>query len=156
MNDYLTGKYKKVNKTSYFAYGSVGGKIKKYVDWDANLKFYPSGYRGGDLTIGAHLALTGYLRGHPLILEGRFSMDRRSPTYWQENLFSNHYIWNTPLSKEIETRFEVKFSVPDFAFEAGAWQGVVSDKIYYASDSNVAQHSGNVSLTSVMLAKISA
>ena len=153
LKDYLTGKYTKVNKTSYFFYGSVSGKIKKYVDWDGNLRFYPSGYRGGDLSIGAHLALKGYLRGHPLILEGRFSMDRRSPTYWQENLFSNHYIWNTPLSKENETRFEVKFSVPDFAFEAGAWQGVVSDKIYYASDSNVAQHSGNVSLTSVYARK---
>lgn len=80
MRDYQTGKYTKVNKTSYFAYGSVGGKIKKYVDWDANLKFYPSGYRGGDLTIGAHLALTGYLRGHPLILEGRFTMIGVRPT----------------------------------------------------------------------------
>ena len=153
LNDYLTGRYTKVNKTSWFAYGSVSGKIKKYVDWDGNLKFYPSGYRGGDLSIGAHLALTGYLRGHPLILEGRFSMERRSPNYWQENLFSNHYIWNTPLNKENETRLEVRFSVPDYAFEAGAWQGVVTDKIYYASDSNVAQHDGNVSLTSVYARK---
>ena len=153
MRDFLTGKYTKVNKTSYFAYGSVGGKIKKYVDWDANLKFYPSGYRGGDLTLGAHLALTGYLRGHPLILEGRFTMDRRSPNYWQENLFSNHYIWSTPLGKENETRFEVKFSIPDFAFEAGAWQGVVSDKIYYDADSQITQQGGNVSLTSVYARK---
>ena len=153
LNDYLTGRYTKVNKTSWFAYGSVSGKIKKYVDWDGNLKFYPSGYRGGDLSIGAHLALTGYLRGHPLILEGRFSMERRSPNYWQENLFSNHYIWDTPLNKENETRLEVRFSVPDYAFEAGAWQGVVTDKIYYASDSNVAQHDGNVSLTSVYARK---
>ena len=153
LNDYLTGRYTKVNKTSWFAYGSVSGKIKKYVDWDGNLKFYPSGYRGGDLSIGAHLALTGYLRGHPLILEGRFSMERRSPNYWQENLFSNHYIWNTPLNKENETRLEVRFSVPDYAFEAGAWQGVVTDKIYYASDSNVAQHDGSVSLTSVYARK---
>ena len=134
LNDYLTGKYTKVNKTSWFAYGSVSGKIKKYVDWDGNVKFYPSGYRGGDLSIGAHLALTGYLRGHPLILE-------------------DHYIWNTPLNKENETRLEVKFSVPDYAFEAGAWQGVVTDKIYYASDSNVAQHDGSVSLTSVYARK---
>ena len=153
LNDYLTGKYTRVNKSSWFAYGSVSGKIKKYVDWDGNVKFYPSGYRGGDLSIGAHLALTGYLRGHPLILEGRFSMERRSPNYWQENLFSNHYIWNTPLNKENETRLEVRFSVPDYAFEAGAWQGVVTDKIYYASDSNVAQHDGNVSLTSVYARK---
>ncbi len=111
LDDYLSGHYTKVKKTSYFAYGSVNGKIKKYVDWGANIKFYPSGYRGGDINIGAHLALTGYLRGHPLILEGRLSMDRRSPNYWQENLFSNHYIWSTPLNKENETRFEVKFSI---------------------------------------------
>lgn len=153
LKDYLTGGYTKVDKTSYFAYGAVSGKIKKYVGWDANLKFYPSGYRGGDIEIGAHLALTGYLRGHPLILEGRFSMDRRSPNYWQENLFSNHYRWSAPLNKENETRFEVKFSVPDYAFEAGAWQGVLSDKIYYGPDGNVAQHDGSVSLTSVYARK---
>jgi len=153
MDDFLTGSYRKTKKTSYFAYGSVGGKIKKYVDWDANLRFYPSGYRGGDLEIGAHVALTGFIRRHPLILEGRFSMNRRSPSYWQENLISNHYVWSAPLNKENETRFEVKFSVPDFAFEAGAWQGVVTDKIYYGSDSRIAQHDGNVSLTSVYARK---
>ena len=153
MDDFLTGKYTKVKKTSYFVYGSVEGKIKKYVDWDANLKFYPSGYRGGDLSLGAHLALTGFLRGHPLILEGRFSLDRRSPNYWQENLFSNHYVWSTPLIRAYQTRFEVKFSVPDYAFEAGAWQSVATDKIYYASDSNVAQKSGSVSLTGVYARK---
>ena len=153
LKDYLTGKYSKVNETSYFFYGSVSGKIKKYVDWGGEATFYPSGYRGGDLSLGAHLALTGYLRGHPLILEGRFKMERRSPNYWQENLFSNHFIWNTPLNKETETRLEVKFSVPDYAFEAGAWQGVVTDKIYYGSDANVAQHNGTVSLTSVYARK---
>lgn len=153
LNDYLTGRYTTEHRTSWFAYGSVSGKIKKYVDWDGDLKFYPSGYRGGDLSVGAHLALTGYLRGHPLILEGRFSLERRSPTYWQENLFSNHYVWNTPLDKENETRLEVKFSVPDYAFEVGAWQGVATNKIYYASDSNVAQYDGSVSLTSVYARK---
>lgn len=153
LNDYLTGRYTTEHRTSWFAYGSVSGKIKKYVDWDGNLKFYPSGYRGGDLSVGVHLALTGYLRGHPLILEGRFSLERRSPTYWQENLFSNHYVWNTPLDKENETRLEVKFSVPDYAFEVGAWQGVATNKIYYASDSNVAQYDGSVSLTSVYARK---
>ena len=153
LDDYTTGRQGKVRKTSYFAYGSVGGKIKKYVDWDANLKFYPSGYRGGDLEIGAHLALTGFIRRHPLTLEGRFSMTRRSPSYWQENLFTNHYVWSSPLDKENETRFEVRFSVPDYAFEVGVRQGVVADKIYYGADSSIAQHDGTVSLTSAYLRK---
>ncbi len=153
MDDYLSGRHRRTSRTSYFAYGSVAGKIRRYVDWDADIRFYPSGYRGGDLEIGAHLALTGYIRRHPLILEGRFSMNRRSPSYWQENLFSNHYVWSSPLSKENETRFEVRFSVPDFAFEAGAWQGVVGSRIYYGPDSRIAQHGGNVGLTSVYARK---
>lgn len=55
-------------------------------------------------------------------------MERRSPSYWEENLCSNHYMWSAPLDKETETRFEVKFSLPDYAFEVEAWQGVVTDK----------------------------
>lgn len=151
--DYLTGSYRKDKKTSYFAYGSVGGKIKKYVDWDADVKFYPSGYRGGDLSIGAHVALTGFIRRHPIVLEGRFSMERRSPSYWQEHLFTNHFMWSAPLDKENETRFEVDFSLPDFAFEAGFRQGVVTDKIYYGADSRIAQSRGNVGLTSAYVRK---
>lgn len=78
-------------------------------------------------------------------------MERRSPSFWQENLFSNHYVWFAPLSKEDETRFEVKFSVPDFAFEAGAWYAMAANKIYYGSDSRVTQ--GSVNLTSVYARK---
>ncbi len=152
-DSYVTGKYMTSKKTAYFAYGSVEGKIKRYVDWDANAKFYPAGYRGGDLEIGGHMALTGYIRKHPLILEGRFAMSRRSPNYWQENLYSNHYMWSTSFDRENETRFEVKLSVPDFAFEAGAWQGLVTNKIYYGPDSQIAQYDGDVSLTSVYARK---
>ena len=153
LDDYVSGRRGKVKKTSYFAYGSIEGKIKKYVDWGADFKFYPSGYRGGDLRIGARLALTGYLRGHPLVLEGRFSTEKRSAGYFEENLFSNHYVWFSPLRKENETRFEVALRVPDYAFEVSAWQGVVTDKIYYDADSHVAQHDGSVSLTSVYARK---
>ena len=87
------------------------------------------------------LARKGYLRGHALILEGRFSNEKRSPGYWQENLFSNHYVWSNSLAKENETRIEASFRVPDYALELAAWQGVVKNKIYYGpvgpGDSNV-------------------
>lgn len=157
--DYLSGKYRKEKKTSYFAYGSIAGKIKKYVDWGANLKVYPSGYRGGDRSLGANLSLKGYLRGHALILEGRFTTEKRSPGYWQENLFSNHYVWSYSLAKENETRIEASFRLPDYALEISAWQGVVKNKIYYgqlgSGDSNVGirQHDGSVSLTSLYARK---
>ena len=80
-------------------------------------------------------------------------MEHRSPNFWDENLFSNHYVWFTPLSKETDTRFEVTFRVPDFALEIGAKQGVVTDKIYYGADALITQASGSVSLTSVYARK---
>ena len=49
----------------------------------------------------------------------------------------------TPLRKENETRFEVAFRVPDYAFEVGVWQGIVTDKIYYGADSQIAQDNGS-------------
>ncbi len=153
IDDYLSGSYQKQKETAYYLYGSVGGKIKKWIDWDANLKFYPSGYRGGDLEAGGHLSLTTKLLGNPIILDGRFSLERRSPSYWQENLFSNHYMWSTPLGKETETRFEVSLNMPSRAFEARLWQSVVSDQIYYGPDAHIQQASGEVSLTGVYLRK---
>ncbi len=153
LQDYVSGKITKDKRTSWYVYGSAGGKIKRYVDWGANVKYYPSGYRGGDLSIGADVTLRAFIREHPLILSGKFRQELRSPGYWHENLFSNHYAWFNSFDKESETRFEVNFSVPDFALEVGAWQGVMGDMIYYGPDSRVAQHSGTVSLTSLYARK---
>ena len=148
MEDYASGKYGRDKRTSWFVYGSIDGKIKKYVDWDANAKFYPSGYRGGDISIGANIAFKAYIRGHALILSGGFKQENRTPGYWQQQLFSNHYAWSNALNKENETRFEVAFRVPDFGLEIGAWQGVFLNKVYYNDKSLVTQHDGSLSMTS--------
>lgn len=148
MEDYAKGKYGRDKRTSWFVYGSIDGKIKKYVDWDANVKFYPSGYRGGDLSIGANIAFKAYIKGHALILSGGFKQESRTPGYWQQHLFSNHYAWDHSLDKENETRFEVAFRVPDYGLELGAWQGVFLNRVYYDRNSLVAQDDGSLSVTS--------
>ncbi len=151
--DYVGGKQGKVKETAWYAYGAVSGKVKKFADWGANVKYYPSGYRSGDFAINAHIALTAKLRGHPITLSGRFSQTKRSPSYWENNLFSNHYVWSNSFTQEDETRFEVSLNVPSWALEIGAWQGVVNNKIYYDAQSNVAQSNDAISLTSLYARK---
>ena len=153
LTDYVSGKMTKDKRTSWYIYGAASGKIKRYADWGVDAKYYPSGYRGGDLSVDAKITLRAFIREHPLILSGRFLQELRSPSYWEENLFSNHYTWFNSFDKESETRFEVNFSVPDFALEVGAWQGVINKMIYNGADSRVAQHSGTVSLTSLYARK---
>ena len=153
LQDYVRGGMTRDKRSSWYIYGAASGMIKRYADWRADAKYHPSGYRGGDLSAGGEITLRAFIREHPLILTGRFRYERRSPGYWHENLFSNHYVWFKSFDKESETRLEINFSVPDIALEVGAWQGVMSDMIYYGNDSRVAQHSETVSLTSLYARK---
>jgi hypothetical protein len=117
MEDYISGKYNVDKKSAWYAYGAVSGKVKQFADWGANAKFYPSGYRGGDLYLNAHIALQAKLRGNPVILRGEFSQMRQSPSYWENNLFSNHFVWFNSFSKENESRFKVSLEIPSWALE---------------------------------------
>ena len=153
LQDYVRGDMTRDKRSSWYIYGAASGMIKRYADWRADAKYHPSGYRGGDLSAGGEITLRAFIREHPLILRGRFSQSLRTPSYWHENLFSNHYAWFNSFDKESETRFEVNFSVPDIALEVGAWQGVMTNMIYYGNDSRVAQNPGTVSLTSLYARK---
>ena len=152
-SDYLSGKIKKVNKTSWFTYAGVQGKIRKYADWGANFKIYPSGYRGGDYEISARASFSAYIKKKPLTLSGSFSESMTSPGYWQNNWDSNHYRWSEDFKKEGETRFNISFTVPDYGVELGFWQSILRNKIYYGADCKPKQHDGAVSVTSIYAQK---
>ena len=153
LQSYLDGKIEKENKVSWFAYAGVQGKIRKYADWGANFKIYPSGYRGGDYEIAARAAVNIPIKGKPLMLTGSFSESMTSPGYWQNHWYSNHYRWSNDFKKEGETRFNVSLLMPDYGIEAGFWQSVLRDKIYYGADCLPKQHDGAVSVTSIYLQK---
>ena len=151
--DYLSGKQQKKNLTSWFAYAGVQGKIRKYADWGANFKFYPSGYRGGDYDINARASFSAYIKKKPLTLSGSFSESMTTAGYWQSHWNSNHYRWDRDFKKEGETRFNVAFTVPDYGIELGFWQSILRDKIYYGADCLPTQHDGIVSVTSIYAQK---
>ncbi len=153
LGDYLTGRQGKVKKTSWFAYAAAQGKVRKYVDWGADFKIYPSGYRGGDYSIGARAAFTAFINRKPFTLSGSFSESSTSPGYWMENWHSNHFMWTNNFSKEGETRFNVSFSVPDYGIELGFGQSILRNKIYYGADCLPVQHNGAVSVTSIYAQK---
>ncbi|MFI3247825.1 MAG: putative porin [Rikenellaceae bacterium] len=153
LNNYISGDYGSASRTSLFIYGAVHGKFRKYLDWNGDVKIYSAGYRAGDMSIGADVALSAYIRNKPITLSGGFRTELTTPSYWYENLFSNHFVFTDPLDKESETRIHVKLEIPDLDFELGATQSVVSDMIYYDEDSNIAQEGSATSLTSIYLRK---
>ena len=161
-DDYIAGKNKGVKKTSYYLYGSVEGKLSRYLEWGADATIHPAGHRSGDLYIWAHASVSAFIKGEPITLTGKFYHDRRSPDYWSEHYLSNHYSWSNSFDKENETRFEAALTMPSAGFEAGFSQSLVNNKIYYGYDAtatsvmkmaNPAQSGENISVTGVYARK---
>ncbi len=149
---YVSGR-EKWSRTDYYVYGSVEGKLKKYLDWDADLKYHPTGYRSQDLDIGGHLALSAFVRGHRATLSGALRHRIVTPGFWEQNLFSNHFVWSHSLSKENETRIDLALSVPNWGLELGAHQSVVTGKVYFNADAVIQQESGEVSVSGLYARK---
>lgn len=153
LNDYLLGQQNRVKKSAWFAYAGIDGKIRKYVDWGATFKLYPSGYRGGDYEFGARASFTAFIKKRPFTLSGEFVQSSTSPGYWMDNWTSNHYIWENNFAKENTTMFNVAFTVPDYGIELGFWQSVTTNKIYYGADCKPHQAENALSMTSIYAQK---
>ncbi len=153
LGDYLTGELEREHRTDLFVYGKIDGKLRSYVNWGANLKIYPSGERSGDMTAGANITLAANVAQRQWILKGELSIDRQSPSYWEEKMFSNHYVWNNNFEKESESRFRVSLEVPENNLEVTFTQNITTNKIYYNSQSIVSQASDAASVTSLYARK---
>ena len=152
MQDYLF-KNKGHNENSTYIYGSVEGKVRKYFSWRADAQYHPFGYRSQDMNIGGDISLSIFPKGHPVTLSGSIRLDRRTPGYWMDNYFSNHFAWSNSFEKETETRFSVTFSAPHIGVELGADQSITTNKIYFGADTLPAQHNGSVSVTGLYAKK---
>ncbi|MFI3320200.1 MAG: putative porin [Rikenellaceae bacterium] len=153
LDNYLTSEQKRDQRTSYFFYGAVDGKIRNAVKWGGDFKLYPSGYRGGDMSLGGDIALTAKIAKQPITLSGSLRHDIQSPSYWEQTLFSNHYVWVNNFSAEQETKFEAKLSIPSWNFELAMTQSISTDKIYYNADCLPTQESESVSVTAIYAQK---
>ncbi len=152
MSDYLNG-FQSDNKQDYYVYGSAQGKFRKYFDWQANMRYTPIGYRSGDVEAGADVALSLYIKDRPITLSGSFDFYNRTPSYWSQSLFSNHYAWSNSFAKENQSRLEITLRAPHWQAEAGLYQSILGSRIYYDAAAMPQQASDVVSVTGVYLRK---
>ncbi len=153
LGQYLNADLKGNRKNDAYVYGSLEGKLKKYVSWNAGINYHPFGFRSQDMRLDAQLKISAYIKSRPITLTVSGFIDNRSPNYWDEHYFSNHFVWNNDFAKETETRIDGKLEIPSIGLEAGVWQSLVKDKIYYDASGVPAQFDGNLSVSGVYLRK---
>ena len=151
LDQYLTGNRSSVREVSYYAYGGIKGNVRKYFDWRADARIHPFGYRAGEVSIGGEAKASLYAKGKPISLGGYFRYEHRKPSYWEQNFYSNHFMWRNNFGYTDETRFGVSLDLPIAGFQAGFDQSVVTGQIYYGTDFKPHQHAEAVSVSSLYL-----
>ncbi len=153
LDGYLTGELQRDTRSSWYVYGAASGKYKRYIDWNGEFQIYPSGYRAGDMSAKGDVRMSAYIRNRPISLIGSFETKLQSASYWEENLISNHFVFQNSFDKQSDTRFEAKLLIPALHLELGASELISADRLYYDTNSIITQESSAVSLTSVYLNK---
>ncbi len=149
---YLYGT-KNVRKDGGYIFGNAGGKFRRYILWDASARYNLIGYTSGDLFLRGEVDFSVFWKQRPVTLALALTHDLRTPDYWKQSYYSNHYVWQNSFSKETETRLTADLSVEPLHLYAGAWQSIVTDKVYYGADATPLQHGSEVTVTGVYLRK---
>lgn len=150
LDDYLSG-YRTEKFNTYYAYADAKGFLGRWLDWHGRARVNVAGYRAGDMSIDADANLRFFVKERPITLSGRLSYSLQSPSYWEQNYFSNHFAWTNNFERQSFTELDVKLTVPHTGTIVGFNQTLISDPIYYGTDAMPTQRFGIESVTGIYL-----
>lgn len=150
LDDYLSG-YHTEKFNTYYAYADARGFLGKWLDWHGRARVNVAGYRAGDMSIDADAKLRLFVKERPITLSGRLSYSLQSPSYWEQNYFSNHFAWTNNFDRQSFTELDVRLAVPHTGTIVGFNQMLVSDPIYYGTNAMPTQSFGIESVTGIYL-----
>ena len=155
-SDYLTGPTN-VIQNSLYAYAGANGQYKKYFKWDATGKYNFLGHEINDFEINANIALNIYPfrrhRNSPLTIRGHFETSLTEPNYYDQHLYTNHFVWNNNFGKISTTKVEGNIAIPRWKMDASFGYALLSGNIYYDGKGIVRQNTSPMSIISANLHK---
>lgn len=150
LDDYLKG-YSTEKFNTYYAYADAQGFLGKWLDWHGRARVNVAGYRAGDMNIDADAKLRLFIKEQPITLSGRLSYALQSPSYWEQNYFSNHFAWSNNFERQNFTELHLVLEVPQTGTRLGFDQTLIGNPIYYGTDAMPTQRFGVESVTGIYL-----
>lgn len=146
LKGFVTDKY-----NTYYAYADARGFLGEWFDWQGRMRVNVAGYRAGDTEIEAQATLRIPLKERDITLSGSFSYALQSPSYWEQNYFSNHFIWMNNFARENLTDINLRLEVPHTGTNLGFTQSLIGNPIYYGADMLPTQNMSVESVTGIYL-----
>lgn len=141
------------NESNTFVYFGANGMLKKYFAWNGFAKYVVSGYNSGDLAINGALNFSAYPNRGGIHFQAKVDFRNERPSYFYNNYYSNHHIWNNGFDKMTTTKLEGRISIPDYQFEASLSYALLKNNIYLDSLAEARQNTEAMSILSAYLRK---
>ena len=146
-----------VKWNSVYAYAGAEGRLNRYLEWDALGKVNFAGTEAGDFVLAANAKLNVFpFHRHPqspISLSGRFETSLKEPDFYEQHLYSNHYMWDNDFSKTSTTKVEAALDIPRWRLHASAGYALLANNIYYDTLGIVRQNAEAMSIFTAALRK---
>ena len=154
--DYLDGP-SNITQNSLYIYAGANGRYKKYFKWNAAGKYNFLGHEINDFNINANITFNIYpfrrYRQSPLAFNIRFETDLKEPNYYDQHLYTNHFVWNNDFGKISTTKLEASLAIPRWKLDASFNYALLSNNIYYDNQGIVRQNQTPMSIMTAYLRK---
>ena len=155
-SDYLSGP-SNVVQNSVYVYAGANGQYDKYLKWNAIGKYNFLGHEINDFEINANVGINLYPfrkdRKSPLSINAHFETNLTEPNYYDQHLYTNHFVWNNDFSKISTTKVEGSVAIPRWKMDASFGYALLSNNIYYDNEGIVRQNTDPMSIISASLRK---
>ena len=142
---------------SIYTYAGAEGRISRYFEWDALGQLNFAGHDAGDFFIRgkAKLSVFPFRRDSlsPISLTARFETDLKEPDYYEQHLYTNHFMWDNDFSKTSTTRLQASLDFPKWGIYASAGYALLANNIYYDSLGVIRQNPDPMSVVTAALRK---
>ena len=127
-------KQKSAKWNSVYAYAGAEGRLSRYFEWDALGELNFAGHDAGDFFLRgkAKISVFPFRRDSlsPISLTARFETDLKEPDYYEQHMYSNHYMWDNDFSKVSTTRIQGSLDFPKWKIYASAGYALLANNIY--------------------------
>ena len=151
---YLSGPTN-IIQNSVYLYAGANGQYKKYLKWDASGKYNFLGHEINDFDVNANLHFNIYPfrkdRQSPISFKIHFETSLKEPNYYDQHIYTNHFVWNNDFGKISTTKLEGSLNIPRWDMAASFNYALLANNIYY---DNLGIARQNESAMSVMTASL--
>lgn len=149
-------KKRNVAQNTFYIYAGARGQVKKYFEWDAQAQYNLIGFGQSDFFVRGNMKFSFYpfrQRSEPISLLISAGTDLRSPDFYENHFFSNHYRWDNDFARVSTTKFGGAIEIPKWKLNARVDYALLANNLYFDTKGIIRQNGTPMSVLTASLEK---